>query len=135
MSRAMKPRLLKKRDKKAMAILIGAYGYKPRSFVVCQEEGRAYYCWMCSIEDSEWDEKPAYEEWHNHRSSEHPNFERWYGFDPGTGEDIPEDQRPRPMGQREARKFYRLVPPPGYRWRGKRVVKGATTKPAQGVQP
>jgi hypothetical protein len=119
----MNNRQIKKQDKRAMAILVGAYGYKPASFAVDDEGKHVDYWWSCSHECVEYDSKPAYEEWQEIRSYEHPNFERWYGFDPDTGKDIPEDQKPRRMGRREARKFYRLVPPPGYCWRGKHVVK------------
>lgn len=124
----MKARLLKKLNKKAAAILIGALGYPADSFGADDDDGLTYFSWRCSYEYDEWDSKTAHDEWLDQRGYAHPNFERWYGFDPDTGEPIPEDQRPRPMGHREARVFFKLVPPPGYRWRGRRVIKAEAGK-------
>lgn len=128
----MNDRQLKKQDKKAMAILIGAFGYKPDDFALNDEGTRVDFWWRCSYEYDEWDSISAYGHWLQKRNYMHPNFERWWGFDPDSGEPIPEDKRPRPMGHREARAFYQLTPPPGYRWRGNRVVKRAAQ--AKGVQ-
>ena len=120
----MNIRQLKKRDKKAMEILIGVYGCKRSGFYPSDyERGRIEFWYRCSWDCVEYDCKHAYDEWADRRAWEHPNAERWYGFDPETGEPITEDKRPRKLGHREAREFYKLVPPPGYRWRGKRVVK------------
>ena len=129
----MNARQLKKRDKKAMAILIGAHGYKRKDFYPSDyDPGRIEFWYRCNWEYDEWDCKSAYAEWLDQRSCDHPNFELWHGFDPETGDPIPESLRPRQLGHREAREFYKLVPPPGYRWRGKRVVKVTGNKAMKG---
>lgn len=131
----MKPRLLKKRDKKAMEILIGVYGHNRKDFHPSDyESGRIEFWYRCNWECDEWDCKGAYDEWADQRAWDHPNVERWYGFNPETGEPIPEHLRPRQLGHREAREFYKLAPPPGYRWRGKRVVKAAAHQPTKEPQ-
>lgn len=121
----MNVRQLKKQDKKAMAILIGTRGYRREDFGLNDEGTRVDFWWRCSYEYDEWDCMSAYGHWLELRSYEHPKCERWLGFDPETGETIPDEARPRPLGHREWLKFYKLQPPPGYRWRGKRVVRCA----------
>lgn len=128
----MNLRQLRKQDKRAAAILIAAYRYHQKDFGE-GHEGRHSYWYMSSPMDDEWDEKPALEVWEHVRGWEHRNAPMWYGFDPATGKDIPKDQRPRGMTRRESQKWFRLQPPFGFRWRGKRLVRVVYTRPIPGL--
>lgn len=116
----MNLRQLRKQDKRAAALLIGA-GEGPDDFAM-SDDGRYVWWYRSSYEYDEWDYKPALEEWEGRRAWEHPNACAWYGFNEKTGENIPVADRPRGMTRREAAAFFRLVPPLGFRWRGRRVV-------------
>lgn len=120
----MNTRQLKKRDKKAMEILIAVYGYNRNHFTPSDLEKGRIDCWHnCSLEWGEYESNNVYNQWLETRYWDHPNAERWMGMDPDTGELLNQDKRPRKLGHREHREFFKLSLPTGYRWRGKKVVK------------
>ncbi len=117
----MNRRQLKKQDKRAAALMIGTGEFRPQAFGM-SDDGRFHVEWRCSYEYDEWDSCPAWDKWLDLRVWEHPSACAWYGFDDRTGMAIPEDQRSRGMRPHEAREFYALRAPAGFRWRGRRVV-------------
>ena len=117
----MNRRQLKKQDKRAAALLV-ALGVVRRDALLNSDDGRFGYDYRCSYEYDEWEFQPAWDEWLDRRAWEHPNACAWYGFDEKTGIDIPDEQRPKSMNRDEARSWYSLRAPTGYRWRGRRVV-------------
>lgn len=118
----MNLRQLKKQDKRAAAALIARGEFSPKNFGL-DDDGRYHVFWRCSYEYDEWDNCPAWEKWAALRDWEHPNACAWFGFNEATGEEIPEAERPRRMNHGEAREFYKIRPPEGFRWRGRRMVR------------
>lgn len=110
-----KARRLKRKDRRAVAVLVKLYGYHPSSFATGDgwlDGGRLVYWWRgytdCGME---WDCKPALEELDNLESNEH--FAECLGCD---GELLPKKEWP-PYPPSAMHKL-----PAGWRWRGGRLV-------------
>lgn len=109
----MNLRQLKKQDKRAAAILLDLYSWHvSRNGFGLDNDGRYSYEWRCSYEYDEWDYQPALAYLQELESSDY----FCSCIDGATGDMLPDDQCP-PCPPSAMHKL-----PPGYRWRGRRVV-------------
>lgn len=135
----MNLRQLRKQDKRAAALLIAATEWAEPEQFGDGWDGRWSLWQHCGGMEDEWDEMPALNAWEDHRYNTHPNMCAWMGFHEESGDPVPKEQRPRAMRPHEARRWYGLQAPAGYRWRGRRVVPvdkhGAMVRAKKGQTP
>lgn len=108
----MNLRQLKKKDKRAAAILLALYPhFVSRKGFGLDDDGRYSYEWRCSYEYDEWDFQPASEFLDGIEGDEYMS-----SCIDDYGDILPDDQLP-PCQPSAMHKL-----PSGYRWRGHRVV-------------